>query len=184
MKQAQRLLFALVLIFLISCNKNETSYSSDETRGPVVSSAQVEIEPVQAPTPPPLRGGAHDDIPDLSGGKVIVPDMVKGKWKGVVFMLEDKISHAITEHTVNIGDEWAVPNSKLKIKTDIFLPDLIIQGTIFTSVSNELKNPAVHVTISEDGKELFDGWLFSLFPGMHSFQHDQFAVTLKDVIPS
>ena len=184
MKQAQHVLIVLTLVFLVACNKNEPGYSSEEISGPLVSSVQVQIEPVQAPTPPPLRGGAHNDIPDLSGGKVIVPDMVKGKWKSVVFMLEDKISHAITEHTVNIGDEWAVPGSNLKIKTDIFLPDLIIQGTVFTSVSNELKNPAVHVIISENGKELFDGWLFSLFPGMHSFEHPQFAVTLKDVIPS
>ncbi len=156
-----------------------------EVNEPVISSAQIEIEPIdESPTPPPLRGGAHDDIPDLSGAKVIVPDMVKGKWKGVVFMLEDKISHEITEHTVTIGDEWTVPNSKLKVKTGTFLPDLLIQGTIFTSVSNELKNPAVNVTIYEDGQQVFTGWLFSLFPGMHAFEHAQFAITLKDVIPS
>ena len=184
MKQAQHVFVTLAFIFLISCNKSEPGYSVETSSADAVSSLQTEVTPIQSPMPPPLRGGAHNDIPDLSGGKVIVPDMVKGKWKGVAFMLEDKISHAITEHTVNIGDEWTIPNSDIKVKTDIFLPDLIIQGTIFTSVSNELKNPAIHVIISEKGKELFTGWLFSLFPGMHSFQHDQFAVTLKDVIPS
>ena len=185
MKHVQYLFIAFSLVFLIACNKSESTLSKEVTEPPV-SSAQVEIQEIQAPapTPPPLRGGAHDDIPDLSGGKVIVPDMVKGKWKRVVFMLEDKKSLAITEHTVDIGNEWAIPNSNIKVKTGIFLPDLIIQGTIFTSVSNELKNPAVHVIISENGEELFKGWLFSLFPGMHSFQHDQFAITLKDVIAS
>ncbi len=186
MKRAQHVLFALALVVLISGNGVKFGNAAQDTKDSGVSAAQLEIVPLQTqtPMPPPLRGGAHDDIPDLSGGKVVVPDMVKGKWKGVVFMLEDKISHAITEHTVNIGEEWSIPNSDIKIKTDIFLPDLIIQGTIFTSVSNELKNPAIHVIISEKGKELFTGWLFSLFPGMHSFEHPQFAITLKDVIPS
>ena len=99
-------------------------------------------------------------------------------------MLEDKISHEITEHTVNLGEEWSVPDSNLKVKVDTFLPDLIIQGKVFTSVSNELKNPAIHVIINENGKELFKGWLFSLFPTMHSFQHDRFSITLKDVTAS
>ncbi len=184
MKQLPHFILAVSLILIVACSKTETSMSADESTGPIAPSLPLGIEQVAEPTPPPLRGGAHDDIPDLTGAKVIVPDMVKGKWKGVVFMLEDKISHEITEHTVSLGDEWSVPNSQIKVKAGTFLPDLLIQGTIFTSVSNELKNPAVHVTISEKGQKLFTGWLFSLFPGMHAFEHAQFAITLKDVIPS
>ncbi len=181
MKQKLGLILVFSIIFLISCNRSNTNYSDELSEaGP----SPTPVQQTEAPTPPPLRGGAHDDIPDLSGAKIIMPDIVKGKWKEVVFMLEDKISHEITEHTVSIGDEWLVPNSDLKIKTVTFLPDLIIQGTVFTSVSNELKNPAVHVIITEKGKELFKGWFFSLFPTMHSFQHSQYSITLKDVIPS
>ncbi len=179
------------LVFLTACNKNEGSYAIEERPEPMGTpmSAPMSAEPTpvqqpDSPMPPPLRDGAHNDIPDLSGAQVIVPEGVKGKWKSVTFMLEDKISHAITEHTVKLGDEWPVPDSNMKIKVGTFLPDLIIQGKVFTSVSNELKNPAIHVTINENGNELFKGWLFSLFPTMHSFQHDRFSITLKDVIAS
>ena len=181
----------LPLLLLISCNKNEGSYAIEERPGPAgapmtppMSAVPTPVQQPDGPMPPPLRDGAHDDIPDLSDAKIVIPEGVKGKWKSVTLMLEDKISHAITEHTVNLGDEWQVPDSKMKVKVDTFLPDLIIQGKVFTSVSNELKNPAIHVTIFENESELFKGWLFSLFPTMHSFQHDRFSITLKDVVPS
>ena len=179
MKKTAIYILPLLVLLCVSCNKAETNYAGDiaDPLLPAQPAGQTE-----APTPPPLRGGAHSDIPDLTGATVIIPDMVKGKWKSVVLMLEDKKTQKITEHTVNLGDEWIIPNSNIHVKVGTFLPDLIIQGTVFTSVSNELKNPAIHVTISENDKELFKGWLFSLFPTMHSFQHERFAITLKDVI--
>ncbi len=179
MKQTATVVLLFTLIFLASCNKNEGRDELPETLPPPLS-----VQDSDRPTPPPLRGGAHTDIPDLSGAKVIVPDMVKGKWKSIKLMLENKKTHEITEHAVNLGEIWHVPGSNIQVKVGIFLPDLIIQGTVFTSVSNELKNPAIHVVITENGAELFEGWLFSLFPTMHPFQHDNFAITLKDVLAS
>lgn len=181
MKKIQYLILTFSLVFLISCNKSDSTLV---TELPADLPTAIPVEQTESPTPPPLRGGAHNDIPDLSGAMVVVPDMVKGKWKSVTLMLEDKKSHAITEHIVNLGDEWTVPDSEIKVTVGTFFPDLIIQGKVFTSVSNELKNPAIHVTISEKGSELFTGWLFSLFPTMHPFQHSRFAITLKDVTPS
>ena len=171
MKRKNRGLLLFLLLFLFSCNKKETNYISE----------------VSEPSPPPVQKGAppregHSDVPDLSAAQIVVPDVVKGKWKAVKLMVEDKQTNQITEHTVDLGAEWTLPDSTIKVKVGEFLPDLIIQGTVFTSVSNELKNPAVRVVISENGKELFRGWLFSLFPTMHPFQHERFSVTLKDVI--
>ncbi len=181
MKKISGIVIVFSLIVLISCNKSDTKLTAEVPENLPIPTP---VEQTESPTPPPLRGGAHNDIPDLSGAMVVVPDMVKGKWQSVTLMLEDKKSHAITEHIVSLGEEWTVPNSEIKVKVGTFFPDLIIQGKVFTSVSNELKNPAIHVTINEKGSELFKGWLFSLFPMMHPFQHDRFAITLKDVTPS
>ncbi|HIE64512.1 MAG: hypothetical protein ABGX83_02715 [Nitrospira sp.] len=179
MKQTPIVVLLFALVILASCNKNEARTELPDTFPPSLSGQNSD-----RPTPPPLRGGAHTDIPDLSGAKVIIPDMVKGKWKSVKLMLENKKTHEITEHPVNLGEIWNVPGSEIQVKVGVFLPDLIIQGTVFTSVSNELKNPAIHVVITEKGVELFEGWLFSLFPTMHPFEHDNFAITLKDVLAS
>ncbi|MFQ5598736.1 MAG: DUF2155 domain-containing protein [Nitrospiria bacterium] len=185
MKRLPYWILILTFVFQASCNKNEESYSIEEIPGPPpMAAANPSAQAVDEPMPPPLRDGAHDDIPDLSDARVVIPEGVKGKWKSVTLMLEDKISHEITEHTVDLGQEWSIPDSNLKVKVGTFLPDLIIQGKVFTSVSNELKNPAIHVRIVENGAELFEGWLFSLFPTMHSFQHERFSITLKDVSAS
>ncbi len=176
MKRIQFFIFAFAIILLAGCNKKESNYMEEVSEPPP--------PPVQSQRPPAPKRDAHSDIPDLSAAKIVVPEAVQGKWKAVKLMLQDKKTNEITEHTVKLGEEWTIPESQIKVKVREFLPDLIIQGTTFTSVSNELKNPAVRISISENGKELFTGWLFSLFPTMHPFQHERFAVTLKDVVSS
>jgi hypothetical protein len=112
----------------------------------------------------------------------MVPERIKGKWKSVKFLVEDKKERTLKEYVVGIGTTWKVPDSSLEVRVGEFLPDLIIQGKIFTTATDELKNPAVHITVSEGERELFKGWLFSLFPMMHPFQHERFGITLKDVV--
>jgi len=73
----------------------------------------------------------------------------------------------------------------MKLFLPHFLTDLNIHNdNVSTSMSNNPENPAAHVSIYEDGKEVFDGWLFSEFPGMHPFKHARYGVTLKAGVPS
>ncbi|MCG3111825.1 MAG: DUF2155 domain-containing protein [Candidatus Manganitrophus sp.] len=176
MKQKETALLLVIFLLFAACDKKEANYMEEVSAPPPAPQAQQ----VQRSEHPPTN--RPSDVPDLSNAEIVIPDMVKGKWKAVKLMVEDKQTHQITEHTINLGEEYTLPDSAVKVKVGEFLPDLIIQGTVFTSVSNELKNPAVRVIISENGKELFKGWLFSLFPTMHPFQHPRFAVTLKDVV--
>ena len=159
----------------------------------VMSSAvacQKKEEATPPPPPPPamsqgLPGGAPADIPTIEGGGVtVVPEHVKGKWKAVVLVVEDKGQKQTKEYTVNLGKDLTIPNSQLVVNVIDFLPDLTITNSTFTSVSNEPNNPAVHVIVRDGEKEIFKGWLFSLFPTIHPFQHAQFGVTLKEGVPS
>jgi hypothetical protein len=63
-----------------------------------------------------------------------------------------------------------------------FLPDFIMDGLTITSKSEETNNPAVSVVVTEGGNEIFTGWLYSKFPAIHPFQHDQYGITLKEPI--
>lgn len=175
MRQKETVLVLVTFLLFTACNKKESNYMGDAPPPPVPQAQQAQRSEHPGTERP-------SDVPDLSNAQIVVPDMVKGKWKAVKLMVEDKKTNQISEHIVNIGEEYTLPDSEVKVKIGEFLPDLIIQGTVFTSVTNELKNPAVRVIISENGKELFRGWLFSLFPTMHPFQHPRFAVTLKDVV--
>jgi len=54
------------------------------------------------------------------------------------------------------------------------------QGII--TLSDEPKNPAAQVAISEDGEVIFEGWLFKLYPEVHAFQHPRYTIILKNHI--
>jgi hypothetical protein len=161
----------------VGCKKNEPS--APPAAPPAMSQGMPGGAPGSAMTTAPA------DIPRIEGGGVtVVPDVVKGKWKAVVVVVEDKAQKQNKEYTVELGKTLQIPNSKLVVEVLEFLPDMKIENSTFTSVSNDPNNPAVHVTVQEEGKEIFKGWLFSLFPTIHPFQHAQFGVTLKEGVPS
>ena len=125
------------------------------------------------------------DIPRIEGGGVTrVPEAVKGKWKAIVLSVEDKQQQKMQDYTIALGTTFAIPDSDLNIEVLDFLPDMKIENSVFTSASNALENPAIHVVITEGEKEIFDGWLFSLFPTIHPFQHQRYGVTLREAVPS
>jgi len=162
----------IVLVAAVGCKKSEPSYT-----------------PPAAPPSFSQNGAgmstAPADIPKIEGGGVtMVPDSVKGKWKAVVLMVEDKSQKQNKEYTVEIGKSLQIPNSKLTVEVVEFLPDMKIENSTFTSASNDPNNPAARVIVREEGKEIFKGWLFSLFPTIHPFQHSQYGVTLKEGVPS
>ncbi len=116
--------------------------------------------------------------------RIVIPDTVQGKWKAVKIAVLDKETRKQVVYTVEIGDSFAVDDSTLRVKVNTFLPAFIMDGTTLTSASNATKNPAAQIVISEDGKELYRGWLFSLYPATHAFQHPRYSFTLVDFVPA
>jgi hypothetical protein len=161
----------LTTLYAIGCGR--------EKEKPVVEEKKVE----QLTRP----GDLPSDIPVISGEpKTIIPEDIRKKWKGVRLVVEDLRRKTMDEYSLNIGEELKIPESRMTIKVVEFLPDLKIderkEGTVFTSETNELKNPAVHVVIKDDGNIVFKGWLFSLFPDIHPFRHERFGIILKEPI--
>ncbi len=115
---------------------------------------------------------------------VVIPASVKGKWKAVKIAVTDKVNGKETVYTVAIGNAVTIPGANLTLKVDTFLPHFVMEGTTLTSQSNEPKNPAAQIRIMEGGKEIFKGWLFSLYPTTHAFQHPRYGFTLVDFVPA
>ena len=162
-------IFLMIAVLMLSCGKKQEERPS---AAPPAPSSNLE------------RQGLPSDVPVISSNApVVMPDAVKGKWKAVRLTVEDKKGQAPKEYTVSLHADFAVPDSNLIVKIGEFLPDLKIQGATFTSDSNEPRNPAVHVIILDENKEVFNGWLFSLFPTIHPFKHDRYGITLKEAIP-
>ncbi|MFZ3208064.1 MAG: DUF2155 domain-containing protein [Geobacteraceae bacterium] len=115
---------------------------------------------------------------------VVVPDKVKGKWKAVKIAVTDKRVNKDIAYDIPINKEFSIPNSNLSIRVENFLPHFLMDGTTLTSQSNEPKNPAAQVLIMEGGKEVFNGWLFMLYPTTHAFQHPSYGFTVVGFVPA
>ena len=115
---------------------------------------------------------------------IVVPDSVKGKWKAVKIALTDKTASKEAVYSVGIGSRFSIPDTRLSIVVENFLPDFTMNGTVMTSQSNAPRNPAARVRIYEGGQEIFNGWLFSLYPTTHAVQHPRYGFTLVGFTPS
>jgi hypothetical protein len=127
--------------------------------------------------------GSHSQGPRKES-VIVVPDSVQGKWKAVRIAVTDKAANKESIYTVEIGSQLAIPNTNLAIKVENFLPHFTMSGAVMTSQSNEPINPAARVRVYEDGKEIFKGWLFSLYPTTHAIQHPKYGFTLVGFIPA
>ncbi len=176
MRFALTLLFSLLVLFVLGCQKKEE-------KQPI---PQVPIQqPSQAETQKPSEGSMmnpHGTV-KRTEKKVEVPESVKKKWTKAVIIIEDKKSGKKSEQTVNIGSEVALGDSKLTLRTAEFLPDFRMTENSITTASAELNNPALRVEITENGKSIFKGWLYSKFPDVHPFEHERYSLRLKQAIP-
>ena len=127
---------------------------------------------------------ASNPKPAKAPSAVVVPDQVKGKWKAVQIRVADKEAHLKKVYTLNIGSEFKLPGSDLTLLVEAFLPHFVMEGTTLTSQSNDLVNPAAQLVIREGGKEIYKGWLFSLYPTAHAYQHPRYGFTLVDYLPA
>jgi hypothetical protein len=125
----------------------------------------------------PGAGMPADNTPKIDRA-VTVPKEVAAKWPAVKLAVVDKVAKNTKEYTVAVGSELAVPNTKIKITVLAFLPHFKMGDKDITSASNEPKMPAAQVLIQEPGKPEWKGWLFSLAPDMHPYQHEKIGIKL------
>ena len=173
--------FSLVIAFG-ACKKEEKP-AMPQTGAPGQSQQLPPGHPGGMQGQPGQPGGPQGQVVMPKGQTTItVPDSVKGKWKAVKIVVEDKTTKKKNEYTVNLNSDFKVPDSDMRISVGDYLPDFKMNGLVITSSSNEPNNPAVHVKIFEKDKEVFKGWLYSKFPAVHPFEHPKYSLTLKDGI--
>ena len=110
--------------------------------------------------------------------QVVVSKDVTETWKAVKLSIENKSAKTTKEYSVNIGSELAIPNTKMTVKVLAFLPDFKMTDKEFKSASNKPNMPAALVAVNENGKEIWNNWLFSMQPSIHPFQHENVGIIL------
>jgi len=111
--------------------------------------------------------------------EVFVPDAVKGKWKAVKILVGDKTDEEKNEvMTVELGSSFIIGDSAIKVTVGPFFPNFVMDKTHYTSMDNQLINPAVQMTVEENGKNIYKGWAFEKHPTLYAFEHEKFSLRL------
>lgn len=177
----------LVIVFAVAaCGKKEEKKAETKTQIPAQQGQEGVYTGHGVPGPGMvIPEGGVDPHGAASKQKekeavIVVPDSVKGKWRGAILTIEDKKGNIKKDYDLKLNSEFTIPDSKIVIKTGDFLPSFTMDDKTYTSKSNNPDNPAFYLTITENGKVLFKGWVFSKFPTMHPFMHNRFGIILKE----
>ena len=176
--------FALLVAMLVALGFAATGCKKKETPPPMPPQGAGPGQMPPGQTPPGMgQGGApHGDMGGGAEKKIVVPDEVKKSWKGAKIEVEFKKKKSKKSFNVVLNSEFKVPDSDLTLKIGDFLPHFAMNGDSITSTSNKLENPALHVEITQGGKNIFKGWLFGKFPAVHPFQDNTYGVIMLDPI--
>jgi hypothetical protein len=139
-----------------------------------------EQKPQLPPGHPSVEAGMPPAMPEgvKKERAVVVPKKVKATWTAVKLAIEDKTAKTSKDYMIAVGASLAVPNTKITLTVLAFLPDFRMGDQEITSASNKPNNPAAQVLIREPGKADWQGWLFSLQPGIHAFPHERVGIKL------
>ncbi len=117
--------------------------------------------------------------------EIFVPKSVAGKWKAVKILVRDKTDEERNHmQMVKLGSSFPLGDSGITVSAAEFFPNFVLDQTRYTSMDNELDNPAIHLVITENGKEIYNGWTFAKYPGLYAFEHDRYSLQLMDFIPT
>jgi hypothetical protein len=154
---------------------------SEEPKPEAAKAAAPAAQPEMPASHPPVAGAeSGSGMAASQPRQVVVPDDVKATWKAVVLSVTDKQTNESHDVTVDIGG--TAKDGDLEITVEDFLPAFSMGGGTITSSANETLNPAARLVVKDKGAEIFTGWLFSLYPDAHPFQHDKYSVILKDFV--
>ena len=164
--------------------------------------SKVDVKPSagpETPTPPRLSdqqlaegsGTTADDHPPVTEEQknikreIIVPKSVAGKWKAVKILVRDKSDEERNKiQTVELGSTFQLGDSGITVSAAEFFPNFVLDKARYTSMDNTLGNPAIHLVITEKGKELYNSWTFAKYPGLYAFKHPRYSLQLMDFIPA
>ena len=115
--------------------------------------------------------------------KIVIPDSVRNGWKAVRIEVLYKEKKEKKRFDVPLDTDFQIPGTNLTLKAGPFLPNFQMGSEQITSASNKPHNPVVRAEMLEEGRKIFQGWLFAKYPEIHSFTHDKYGVTLVEGIP-
>ena len=112
--------------------------------------------------------------------KIDISEDIKNIWKQASVFVKNKKTGDGKIYSVPLNSDFKISDSNLTVKVGVFIPDFHMGKDSISSKSKKLNNPALQITVMDNEKELYKGWLFSNFPDMHTFEHPEYSLSLAE----
>lgn len=100
-------------------------------------------------------------------------------FSGIVISVVNKKDNSTKEVTVPFSQRVLVEGTPISIEVLSYFPFFkMVDNGGYANVSMEEENPGSKVKIYKDGKEIFNGWLFQKFPGMHGLEDPDYNILM------
>ena len=191
---------ALALLLVLGCGEEpDRKIAGAVDLSAIGATGAKPSEGSETQTPPPLTDqqlaeGSRTDVDDHPlinedqknvHREITVPKSVAGKWKAVKILVRDKSDEERNAmQTVELGSTFQLGDSGITVSAGEFFPNFVLDKTRYTSMGNTLGNPAIHLVITENGKEIYNGWTFAKYPVLYAFEHERYSLQLMDFIPA
>jgi hypothetical protein len=119
------------------------------------------------------------DVPN----RLEVPPEVAAAYSGVRIAWTDKVAGASGVIEVPLGGTAALPDPSFVVGADVFLPAFTMGNGAITSQGVDPQNPAARISVAQNGKEIFSGWIFTRFPDVHPFTNPRYELKLEGGVP-
>jgi hypothetical protein len=123
-------------------------------------------------------GGAGPEAPRVPN-RLEVPAAVQEAYSGIVLDWKDSSTSKQGKLEVPLGGSAKIPGSGIEVSADVFLPAFTMTADVITSAGIEPENPAARIRVTENGRDLHQGWIFKAFPDVHPFTHPRYSLRLE-----
>ncbi|HEV8117739.1 MAG TPA: DUF2155 domain-containing protein [Thermoanaerobaculia bacterium] len=165
MKRACLCLLAVLLLALAAC----------EEKGRPEPGVQMAVSHEREEA---AQGGGGGDGQPTVPTKLVVPPEIEKTYSAIRLSWKNSQTGKEGELDVPLGGSARVPGSEMDVRADVFLPAFTMTGDAITSQGVEATNPATRITVSDQDKEIFSGWIFANYPDVHPFQHPRYSLRL------
>ena len=167
------LIVPLLSIVLIACSQNAGKKDG------VVASAPAPVEHSETDG---HDHGSQQPAAKTSSMRPADPDKVipavAEKYSGILIGVANKTDKTQKEVAVPFSQRTAIEGTPLSIEVFSLFPDFTMVDGGYANKSMEESNPGAKVKIYKDGQEIFNGWLFQNFPGMHGLNDEQYDIVM------
>ena len=165
MKGLIALLSITILVTACSQNTNKQEFVRAENAAP-------------APAVTPKQSAAGMK---LTKPTELLPEITE-KYSGIKIEAVNKSDGSKMEIIAPFCQKTVIGNTGLEIIISSYFTSFTMVDGGVKNVSMEENNPAAKVIITDNGSQVFDGWLFQEYPDMHPFEHPVWKVILAGAV--